>query len=263
MYTGRMAAAALLVLASVASGAASASPSVAFGLSAWDAQAAGAGTTAQGGAAGSTVDLQSDLGMRRHWASGAYFVWRHGLPFAPDLMLGYDHVFNDGDAYLNRTITWQGTTYQANGRILSQAELKDGRVVVFWNPLDNAIVNLRIGLEARWLSLRVPLTGTVRQGANSQQESVSAGDVGWLPLANVGLIFHLPGHVALAGEWSYVRYSTNYLSDYRAGVAYAFATGVVLSAGWREFHLRLRSSRFEVKGDLEFKGIYAGVGYRF
>lgn len=252
-------AAVILALGLAGSGAALASPSLQLGVTAWDAQASGAASTSQG----TVVDLQSELGMQRHWGSGVYFVWHHDLPFIPDVEFEYDHLFNDGDATLSKNVTWQGKTYLANAQVLSQAELRDGRAVIFWNPLDDSFVNLRLGLEARWLNFQVPLTGTVQQGGVTQTESASAGAVAVLPLGNVGLTLYLPGHVALNGEWSYIRLAGSYFSDYRAGVSYTFRSGVVLSAGWRVLHLHLDSSRFGVKGGLEFKGMYAGLGYAF
>lgn len=255
--------AASLVLAIGSIGPALASPSIDLGLTAWDVQASGSGTSNQSGSTSSTIDLQNDLGMQRQWTGGAHFIWRHDLPFVPDLMLAYSHIFNDGDTSLNRSITWNGVTYLTSGKVLSQVELKSGRVVAFWSPLDDPLVNLRVGLEARWLSLQMPLTGTVQQGATTQRETTSVGGVSWVPLGYVGLTIYLPYGVALNGEWSYVRYSGNYLSDYRADVSYAFDSGFVVSAGWRAFALNLDSSYFSVKGDLKFKGAYAGFGYQF
>lgn len=244
-------------------GVACASPALEFGVSAWNAQASGQGTSTEGNGQNSTVDMQSDLNMQRNWTGGLHFIWRHDLPVLPDFLVEADHVFNDGDTYLNRTITWQGKTYLANGRVQSQIDLKTVRIMAFWNPLDNPVVNLRLGLEARWLSLNVPLTGTVLEPTGPQKESVCAGGTIWLPLANVGLTFHLPGNVDLGGEWSYVRYSGSYLSDYRVQASYTFDSGVVFFAGWRRFHLRLDSHRVSVTGNLSFKGIYTGIGYAF
>lgn len=247
----------------LSAGTAWASPMLDFGISAWNAQASGQGTSTQGGGQNSTVDLQGDLAVRRQWTGGAYFTWRDGLPFMPDFTVSADHVFNDGNTTLRRNITWQGTTYQANGPVQSQVNLKMARVLAFWNPLDNPVVNLRLGVEARWVSLDIPITGTVQGPTGPQKESTSAGGNSWLPLGNVGLTLHLPADIDLSGEWSYVRYSGSYLSDYRAQASYTFDSGLKLFAGWRRFHLRLDTGNYSVNGDLDFKGFYTGVGFAF
>lgn len=245
-------------------GTAHASPLLEVGIAAWNAQATGEGTSTQGGGSNSTVDLQNDLGMQRQWTGSVHLTLRHGLPVLPDLMVESAHVFNDGSAVVNRDITWQGRTFPANGLVQSQVDLHMDRIVGFWNPLDNAVANLRLGLEARRLSLDIPLTGEVAQpGGGTQKESVSAGGNAWLPLGYAGFTLHLPAGVALDGDWSYVSYAGNYVSDYRLQAAYNFGSGFFAALGWRRFHLRLDSSRFAVRGDLDFKGVYTAVGYAF
>lgn len=238
-------------------------PALEFGVTGWNAQASGEGTSTGGGGSNSTVDLQRDLGMQREWTGGAHFTWRHGLPFVPNIMLGADHVINDGNTTLHRDITWQGKTFQANGPVQSQVDLKMERIEAFWNPLDNPLVTLRLGVDVRHLNLRIPVTGTVTTATGPQKESAEAGGTAWLPLGNAGVAFHLPGGVDLSGEWSYLRYSGSYLSDYRAEVSYTFDSGIMLYAGWRRFQLHLDSNSFSVKGDLRFKGLYTGIGYAF
>ncbi len=244
-------------------GTACASPMLELGLTGWDAQATGEGSSTQG-SGNSTIDLQKDLGVQRHWTGSAYLTFRHDLPALPDLMLETAHIFNDGDAIINRDITWQGKTFQANGRVQSQVDLNMNRVVGFWNPLDNPAVNLRLGLEARQLSLNIPVTGEVAQpGGGTQKESASAGGTVWLPLGYAGLTLHLPAGIDLDGGWSYVSYSNNYLSDYRLQASYHFDSGAFVALGWRRFHLHLDSNHFSVSGDLSFKGIYTSFGYAF
>lgn len=238
-------------------------PALDLGVTAWSAQASGQGTSTQGGSQNSTVDLQGDLDVQRQWTGGAHFIWRNGLPVVPNLLLEAGHVFNDGNTTLHRDITWQGKTFQANGPVQSQIDLKMERIELFWNPLDNPLFTLRLGLEARHLDLKIPVTGTVQGPTGPQQDSASAGGSAWLPLGNIGLTVHLPADIDLSGEWSYVRYSGSYLSDYRAQASYTFGSGIVLFAGWRRFHLRLDSNRFTVNGDLNFEGAYTGIGYAF
>ena len=244
-------------------GPAVASPMLELGVTAWNAQVSGGGTSTQG-SGNSTINLQDELGMQRQWTGGAYFTFRHDLPVLPDFMLETSHVFNDGNTVIDRNITWQGKTFQANGSLQSQVDLKMDRFVAFWNPLDNRLVNLRLGLEARRLSLNIPLTGDVAQpGGGTQKDSVSAGGTVWLPLGYAGLTLHLPAGVDLSGGWSYVSYSGNYVSDYRLQASYNFDSGFFVALGWRRFHLHLGSDHFSVSGDLSFKGIYSSVGYAF
>lgn len=265
MNRGRMVlVAACCLLGLGMAGTACASPLLELGVTAWNAQASGEGTSTQGGNSNSTVNLQDDLGLQRKWTGGVHLTFRHGLPVLPDLLLASSHVFNDGNTVINRDITWQGKTFKANGPVQSQVDLRMDRIVGFWNPLDNPVANLRLGLEARRLSLNIPITGEVSQpGGGTRQESASVGGTVWLPLGYAGLTLHLPAGVDLDGSWSYVSYSGNYVSDYRLQASYNFDSGIFLALGWRRFHLHLNSSHFSVSGDLSFKGLYTSIGYAF
>jgi len=261
----------LVLVVAVAAGAATAAAAradsrVELGVTAWDAQASGNIHSTDPSSPNTPVDLENDLAMGRHANGGVHLVLRSGLPFLPDLRLQYDHVMSDGDTRLNKDVVWGGTIYTAKGRVKSQAELKSGRVVFFWNPLDNPAVNLRLGVEARWFSINVPLSGTaVRTNppTPSFQASTSGGGVSWLPMANAGLTVHLPAGFDLVGEGSYTRYSGSYAYDARAGVKYHADFGLVVSAGWRRLRLHLDDTSFSVNGTVNFSGPYASVGFAF
>jgi len=237
-----------------------------LGAKVWSTRASGVVYSMQNGTRTGAVDLGNDLAMGRHLNGGGYFVWRHDNPYLPDVRLGYDHVMTDGDTRLAENVTWDGTTYRASGRIHSQAELKSGRVVLFWNPVDNPVLDLRTGIEARWVSLNFPLSGTATRTspapARTYERSASGGGVSWLPLVNLGLTFHLPAGLDLVAAGSYLRYAGNYVFDSHAGLDYR-VMGLVLSAGWRRLRLHLDDSSFSVNGDVEFKGVYAGLGLSF
>ncbi len=235
---------------------------VEVGVTGWNTRPSGYVYSPQQGGKSNTVDFRTDLGMERHVNGGVHFILTHDLPLLPDIRLGYTHIMTDGVAYPTSSFSYQGVTYAVSGTVRSQAQLKDGRIVLFWNPLDNFVFNLRVGLEARWLSLNVPISGTALL-SNGQlvQTETSAGAVTWLPLANVGFTVHLPAGFDVRGDGSYVSYSSNYLLDARLGFDYHPGYGVILSLGYRRLELRLNDSSFSVNGDMKFEGVYAGIGF--
>ncbi len=62
---------------------------------------------------------------------------------------------------------------------------------------------------------------------------------------------------------SYVAYKSSYLYDFRAGIAYRFGFGLALKAGYRRYRLKVDDDNFSLNGDLDFKGPYAGLSWRF
>ncbi|MGH8224944.1 MAG: TIGR04219 family outer membrane beta-barrel protein, partial [Gammaproteobacteria bacterium] len=234
------------------------------GTTAWNTQLYGTvySTT---GTVNSSINLQDDLGMERHWNPEFYFVLYTPGFFIPNVRVEYEKITGNGTNSGNGTIVYNGVVYKANGNLLSQAALKQARVLFFWSPLDNSVVNLRLGLDLRWVSANLALTGTAVtiSPPSTYRATTSAGAVSWLPLANLGLTVHLPANFDVDIVASYIAYKSSYLYDFRAGIAYHFGFGLSLKAGYRRYRLKVDDSNFSLNGDLDFKGPYAGLSWRF
>lgn len=237
-----------------------------LGAAAWSAGVSGYAYDTQFRYRGASIDLRDDLELGRRTDPYSWLVWRSGNAWVPDLGFAYTHIVSSGNTILRADITWGGVTYVANGGIYSQVALETGHVLAFWNPIDNRLLNLRAGVEARWLNLNIPLSGKAELVSPRQQfyqAHTSAGDVAWVPMGDLGLVVHATRGLDVLLHGSYVKYARNYFFDFRAAVEYKFASGVLVVAGWRRLRLHFDDSRFTVNGDLVFKGAYAGVGYRF
>ncbi len=213
-----------------------------------------------------SVDFRNDLALGRNLNPGFRLVWRQGNPFVPDLEADYTHINSNGDTVLHADITWGGVTYVANGHVYSQVMLKTGHLIAFWNPVDNRFLNVRAGIEARWLNLNIPVSGKAEQTTPVQryfEAHTAGGNVAWLPMGHLGLIVHVIHGLDVLCGGSYTWYAKSYFFDLRAGVAYHFDSGLLLSAGWRRLRLHFDDDRFTINGDMVFKGAYAGIGYRF
>ncbi len=243
-----------------------AGPNFELGTAAWNAGVSGYAYDTQFRYRGASIDLRDDLALGRRIDPYSWLVWRSGNAWVPDLDFAYTHVVSSGNTILRADITWGGVTYVANGGIYSQVAFETGHVLAFWNPIDNRLLNLRAGVEARWLNLNLPVSGKAELVSPRQQfyqTHTSAGDVAWVPMGDLGLVVHATRDLDLLLHGGYVKYARNYFFDFRAAVKYRFASGVLLVAGWRRLRLHFDDSRFTVNGDLVFKGAYAGVGYRF
>lgn len=214
------------------------------------------------------IDLNSDLGLSRHTNGGFTLDIHHSVPILPDFLLEYDYLVNDGSNNEHRDITYNGVVYVANGRLISQTVLKQARMLLYWNLVDNSALDLRAGLGARWENLHMSLAGTVEAtdpqgGTQTEQGSARAGGVRMLPMVNLGAIVHLPAGFDLFGEASYISYASSYFFDTRAGVDVHFPIGLVLNVGYRRLKLRLNNTAMDINGDIDYKGPYAGLAWRF
>jgi hypothetical protein len=230
------------------------------------------------------IGLRDDLNMGRHWNPNFVFATFAMPGDLPDIRLEYGTLIGDGFNSAQREICYNGTTYEANGQVVSQAAVKQGRILFYWSPVDNGRVNLRLGAEARWVSLNLALTGTVTVGSKPQcaaqtvqrgtslaslprsdsfKYSTSAGVVAWLPDFNLGLTVHLPGHFDLYFDGSGLPHARSYLYDFRIGFKYRFSSGLGIAVGYRRWRLHLDDTSLSVNGNMDFKGPYAGLYWSF
>lgn len=243
---------------------AKADPWLEVGTSAWNTQLDGS-VHSTSGVVNTDINLRNDLGMGRHWNPDFYFTFYTPVSFVPNVRLEYDKTVGNGSNNAHATIVYDGVIYKANGELISQAEIKQARILFFWSPLDNKVVNLRVGLDLRWISANLALSGTAVTitPPSTYKAATSAGAVSWLPLANLGLTVHLPARFGIDMEGSYIAYSSNYLYDFRAGIVYRFGSGLAVKAGYRRFRLKVEDDRFTLNGDIDFRGPYAGLSWRF
>lgn len=59
-----------------------------------------------------------------------------------------------------------------------------------------------------------------------------------------------------------MRYARSYFFDFHAVVAYPSDLGLTLMGGWRRLRPHFDGHCFMINGDIVFKGLYAGLGYR-
>ncbi len=244
-----------------------ATPWVAVGVSAWNTGASGT-VRDTSSALNTNVNLENDLHLGHHWNGGLHVTFDDPLPLLPDLRLSYDRILSSGSGITRQSFTFGGNVYNANGQIQSQALLRQGSVLLFWNPLDDSLVNWRFGFEARWIKLNVAASGqgvATAPGGGTQpyQVSGSAGGVVWLPLLDTGVTLHLPAGFEISGDAAFIHVGSSYLYDARAGLGYSFGPGLSASVGYRRLRVHLESSRISLNGTAEFSGVYAGLGWHF
>ncbi|MGH8160928.1 MAG: hypothetical protein ACRESR_02020 [Gammaproteobacteria bacterium] len=260
---------------------------VEVGVDAWNTQISGYLSFPKSLGPDQKVYFRDDLNMGRRWNPNFYFAWHNSVPFLPDLRLEYGNLLSDGSTSLGN-VCYDGIHY--HGEINGQIALKLARILFYWNPIDNSVLDLRVGVDFRWVSLNTAATGSVKESAGVPpgcptislpartaspvaggdpaqttilSKSKSAGVVTWLPEANLGLTVHLPGRFDILFEGSGVPYASSYLYDFRLGFQYRFASGLIFGVGYRHWRLHLDNTDWSVNGNLDFKGPYASVAWRF
>lgn len=242
---------------------ASAAPHVTVGVEGWNTGIRG--NINKPKSAGIAFD---NLDMGRHWNPN--FILALSTPaYWPDIRVEYGLMQSNGNAEFSTPQCVLG--YTIEGQIQSQVAIKQARVLFVWHPVHTRMVDLQTGLDLRWVTLNLPVSGSITahecgaSGPPAQVEhgSYSAGAVSWLPSANLGVTVHLPAHFDIFFVGSAAPYASNYIYDFRAGFKYNFASGLTIAAGYRRWRLHLDDDSFSVNGTVDFKGPYAGLYWSF
>lgn len=242
--------------------------SITFAASGWNAEPSGFVNYENGALNASNVNVNGDLGLQRSWAPVLSIDVRQPVPFLPDVKLGYADLDFDGSQTLSHSIVFGSTEYLAQGQVDSRMQFVQKRALFYYNPLDN-VVNLRIGLDVRYMKLKVRLHGVgVITAPNGLSGAVDRTDTAQghtiLPLAYLGMTVHIPETgFAVGSNLSYLGYGGNKFYDVDVVFSWHADNGLGIRFGYRHERLKLVTHRLNTQGQLTFKGVFVGGFYRF
>lgn len=238
---------------------ASAQAALGFHLSAgagiWSEQPSGYVNDTGGGLPTTDVNLKSDFGLANH-AQGYFWVdFQHPIPVLPDVEIRYSDIKNSGSGVLAQAINYGGNSYAANEKVEGQLNLKQTDFILYYQPLDN-VVQLKLGLDVKALDLAARIS-------SSFQSSQAAARI-TVPMLYAGLGVSLP-FTGLSAQvnGSYLGYANDYFADYQAQVAYETPIGLGMQVGYREETLKADIAKNNPSGEIQLKGVFAGLYYDF
>ena len=152
-----------------------------------------------------------------------------------------------------KNITFDGTTY--NGSIKSELTLDQTDIIAYWRILDNWI-NVDIGFNIKTINGNIKLEAT---GSTTTDKDFSAT----IPMLYAKGRFDLPfTGLSAEADISYISYSGNKFTDFKAGVVYQTSFGLGATAGVRTENLKIDDID-DFSSDLTISGAYIGAFYHF
>jgi len=205
---------------------------------------------------GSTVDLESDLGLDDSSNIIAEAAFSLG---DVKVTLGYMPLSFEGDSILSRTIIFDGEVYSAGSRVMSNldVDILDAGLTWYFINVDDVPTRVQLGVE-----LSAKITGvdaSIDDSTTGLTESVSET----LPIPTIGLRGRVAfsDFVGVAGRIGYIGYSDNRFLDADVQVEITPIPLVGLFAGYRYLDLEIDESDIYV--DAQFSGFYGGALVRF
>ena len=200
----------------------------------------------------STIDLEDDLGYGDETGYNLYVALEHPVPVLPNIMVQRTQI--DADARGDVTgFIFEGIVY--SGEVRSSLELTHTDATLYYELLDN------------WVTLDLGITGRVFDNG-VEITDVSTGITGSLdidyviPLVYGQARFDLPfTGLSLGVEANGITYDDDTLYDVKVNLAYEFAFGLGIEAGYRAFDLDYEDD--DEYADVTIDGAYAGFVWDF
>ncbi len=225
------------------------------GLGIWQADPSGTITSNTG--ISDNVNLASNLAYDEENIDYAWFLLKHPAPAVPNMRIEYTDLAYSGA--LTTSVDWKGTTYTASGT--SDLNLEQFDATAYYNILDNTgWATVDLGLNVKYIDASFKL----RDGANNYNEAEKLA----VPMGYARVRFEVPAtDLGIESDLKYISYSDSKFYDFRIKADYTFsmvpAVQPALEIGYREMRLDIDEDDFDIKGDIEFSGFYAGLMLRF
>lgn len=215
---------------------------------------AGAWMQTPSGSANSNISGSTGSNVMKESQDTSAYVWalvKHPIPVVPNLRLEYVNIASEGIA----SGTWGGNA--ASGK--STLDMQQVDVIPYYNILDNTFwTTLDLGLDVKMVNLDYKIASA----SYDYQKTVP------IPMGYARVRVQIPTTgLGLEGDIKYISNGTSTFSDARAKVDYTFK-GIPLvqpavEVGYRVQKIKIDESSVDIKTDIDFSGIYAGLMLRF
>jgi len=210
------------------------------------------GSMKGGSSTDSNIDVESDLGYGSKATNSFFWAYLdHPVPLLPNIKIQQTNYTDSASKV--KSVTFDGTTY--NGTVSSELTLDQTDIIAYWRILDNW-VNLDLGFNLKTINGNIKLSAT---GSSDTDKDFSAT----VPMLYAKGRFDLPfTGLSAEADMSYISYSGNKFSDFKAGVVYQTSYGLGATAGLRTENLTIDDID-DFNADLTISGAYLGVFYHF
>ena len=202
-----------------------------------------------------TIDVNKDLGYDDGSLGHYYISLEHPVPLLPNVRISKTDIDEDANGRLTNTVVYGDIIFQANEDVSSKVELDQTDITLYYSLLDN-VVNLDLGLNAKYIDSKARITGAV---SGTQNADIS----GWVPMAYAGVGADLPlTGLSISADGAYVKYQSSSFYDLTVRATYTSPWFVGADVGYRKIKLDLDDFD-DSYADVEFDGPYAGLFVHF
>jgi outer membrane protein len=185
------------------------------------------------------------------------FALEHPVPAIPNFKLKFANLSSDDRNQLSSDFTFNGVTYSINETVDVEFDLQSSDFIFYYEYLDNDLVSLDLGLNAKYLDGDVQVKSS--DGSQSSSESVR----GVVPMLYGAFQIGVPTtRLSFFGDISLLSVGDHTLRDYQAGAAYTLIENMAVDfsvrGGYRSFTLEL-DDLDDIYADWTYDGLFLGI----
>ena len=191
-----------------------------------------------------------------------YLALEHPVPLVPNIKIKRNEMETAGDTVLSSTFTFNDNTFAVNSALATTVDLSNTDFVLYYEILDNDLVTVDIGLNAK----KVEGDFFVQDKANAANNARESFD-GFVPMLYGNVEIGLPfTGLGIYGEGSMLSVGDHSLYDYEVGIGYTFidnmAIDMTVQLGYRAVQLEI-DDLDDIDTNLDFDGVYVGLEAHF
>jgi outer membrane protein len=206
-----------------------------------------------GNTAGTTIDIQDDLGFDDESHSDVWVKLEHPVPLIPNVRFVSSNMDASASSTLSSDINYGGTPFSANDNINTRFDMSNTELTLYYELLDNWI-NLDAGLTVRKYDGQSSISSSSASASEDLDFSV--------PLLYVDARVDLPfTGFFVDSTLNTISVDDNSISDINVSLGYESDFGLGARLGIRTLDLEVDEDDFAA--DLKFEGTYLNLFYHF
>ncbi len=203
---------------------------------------------------GTRIDLQNDLNFK----NSSQPIGEIDINLGDSLIsFGFTPLSFKGDGILNRSITYNGTTYAAGTTASSafKADLYDFSYTYYMINMDDLPSRFQLGFETsvKTFNAKTSVTGA---GITTSRNATIA-----IPTAGLRGRVALADFIGLSGRFGYMGYAGNFFTDAQAQIEFSPLPLLGINGGYRYLQVKLDTNG--LIANTTFQGPYAELFFRF
>ncbi len=210
---------------------------------------------------GNEIDIEEDLHFN---SENNGYIWayvEHPLPLFPNIKIVGTKLSNDGEGPVSKNIKYGDLTIHAKGYEKSSFQLDQLDTVLYYELIDLG-ANLDAGINIKYIDGSAEIAAYDPETSSILKKETKDFTI-TIPMLYLDARMPIPmTNLEIGMTANAIAYDSNEFYDTKIYLNYDIAVGTGVEIGYRYEKIKIDDID-DIFSDLEIKGVYAGVYFRF